>query len=52
MLRKCCLSYQLLQAAAMMAESRYALIVVDSVTALYRTDYQVHFFTYFYVIFF
>ena len=29
----------------MMAESRYALIVVDSVTALYRTDYQVRFYT-------
>ncbi|KAJ9472845.1 DNA repair protein rhp51 [Diplonema papillatum] len=29
----------LVQAAAMMAESRYALIVVDSATALYRTDY-------------
>lgn len=27
-------------AAAMMAESRYALIVVDSATALYRTDYS------------
>ena len=27
----------------MMAESRYALVVVDSVTALYRTDYQVKF---------
>ena len=31
----------LTQAAAMMTESRYALIVVDSATALYRTDYQV-----------
>eukprot|EP01060_Flectonema_neradi_P034274 TRINITY_DN595_c1_g1_i1.p1 TRINITY_DN595_c1_g1~~TRINITY_DN595_c1_g1_i1.p1 ORF type:complete len:356 (+),score=88.51 TRINITY_DN595_c1_g1_i1:66-1133(+) len=29
----------LVQAAAMMAENRYALIVVDSATALYRTDY-------------
>ena len=29
----------LTQAAAMMAESRYALIVVDSATALFRTDY-------------
>lgn len=29
----------LIQAAAMMAEQRYALIVVDSATALYRTDY-------------
>lgn len=27
-------------AAAMMAESRYSLIVVDSATALYRTDYS------------
>jgi DNA repair protein RAD51 len=30
----------LTQAAAMMTESRYALVVVDSATALYRTDYQ------------
>mmetsp|Transcript_7812 Transcript_7812/g.11801 ORF Transcript_7812/g.11801 Transcript_7812/m.11801 type:complete len:353 (-) Transcript_7812:53-1111(-) len=30
----------LIQASAMMAESRYALIVVDSATALYRTDYS------------
>ncbi|KAL9872979.1 LOW QUALITY PROTEIN: DNA repair protein RAD51 homolog 1-like [Glossina fuscipes fuscipes] len=29
----------LMQGAAMMAESRYGLIVVDSATALYRTDY-------------
>jgi len=29
----------LTQAAAMMVESRYALIVIDSATALYRTDY-------------
>ncbi|XP_013106973.2 DNA repair protein RAD51 homolog A [Stomoxys calcitrans] len=29
----------LLKGAAMMAESRYALIIVDSATALYRTDY-------------
>ena len=29
----------LLQASAMMAEARYSLIVVDSATALYRTDY-------------
>lgn len=29
----------LVQAAAMMAENRFALIVVDSVTALYRTDF-------------
>nr|CCN27368.1 recombinase [Milnesium tardigradum] len=30
----------LLQAAAMMSESRYALLIVDSATALYRTDYS------------
>lgn len=30
----------LYQAAAMMSESRYALLVVDSATALYRTDYS------------
>ncbi|XP_018577397.1 DNA repair protein RAD51 homolog 1 [Anoplophora glabripennis] len=30
----------LLQAAAMMAESRYALLIVDSAMALYRTDYS------------
>lgn len=30
----------LLQASAMLAESRYALIVVDSATALFRTDYS------------
>lgn len=30
----------LMQASAMMAESRYALLVVDSATALYRTDYS------------
>jgi len=30
----------LLQASAMMSENRFALIVVDSATALYRTDYQ------------
>lgn len=30
----------LLHAAAMMAESRYALLIVDSATALYRTDYN------------
>eukprot|EP00802_Teleaulax_amphioxeia_P014560 Tamp_14628.p1 GENE.Tamp_14628~~Tamp_14628.p1 ORF type:complete len:382 (+),score=92.06 Tamp_14628:116-1147(+) len=29
----------LMQAAGMMAESRYALVVVDSATALYRTDF-------------
>lgn len=28
------------QAAAMMSESRYALLIVDSATALYRTDYS------------
>ena len=30
----------LVQASAMMSENRFALIVVDSATALYRTDYQ------------
>jgi DNA repair protein RAD51 len=30
----------LISASAMMTESRYALIVVDSATALYRTDYS------------
>jgi len=30
----------LLQASAMMVEQRYALVVVDSATALYRTDYS------------
>lgn len=30
----------LMQAAALMSESRYALVVVDSATALYRTDYS------------
>lgn len=30
----------LFQAAAMMAESRYALLIVDSATSLYRTDYS------------
>ncbi len=30
----------LIQAASMMAECRYALLVVDSATALYRTDYN------------
>lgn len=28
------------QASAMMAESRYALLIVDSATALYRTDFS------------
>jgi len=30
----------LIQASAMLTESRYALLVVDSATALYRTDYS------------
>lgn len=30
----------LLQASAMMTETRYALIIIDSSTALYRTDYS------------
>jgi DNA repair protein RAD51 len=30
----------LIQASAMFAESRYALMIVDSATALYRTDYS------------
>jgi len=30
----------LIQASAMMMENRYALVVVDSATALYRTDYS------------
>lgn len=30
----------LLQASAMMTETRYAIIVVDSATSLYRTDYS------------
>ena len=30
----------LIQAAAMMSERRYALLVIDSATALYRTDYS------------
>ncbi|KAI9173197.1 RecA recombinase Rhp51 [Blastocladiella emersonii ATCC 22665] len=29
----------LIQASAMMAEARYALLIVDSATSLYRTDY-------------
>jgi len=33
-------SQLLVQASAMMAENRFALIVVDSATALYRTDYS------------
>lgn len=30
----------LVQASAMMSESRYALLIVDSATSLYRTDYN------------
>lgn len=30
----------LIQAAALMAESKYAILIVDSATALYRTDYS------------
>jgi DNA repair protein RAD51 len=30
----------LLQASAMMSEARYSLLIVDSATALYRTDYS------------
>ena len=30
----------LVQAAALMCENRFALLVVDSATALYRTDYS------------
>lgn len=30
----------LTQAAAMMADSRYALLIVDSATNLFRTDYS------------
>ena len=33
-------SQLLVTASAMMAESRYALLIVDSSTALYRTDYS------------
>lgn len=33
-------SQLLIQASAMMSESRYALLVVDSAMALYRTDYS------------
>nr|SVE83754.1 EOG090X0906 [Daphnia pulex] len=33
-------SQLLIQASAMMADSRYALLIVDSATALYRTDYS------------
>ena len=29
----------LVQASAMMSEARYALLIVDSATALYRTDF-------------
>ena len=30
----------LIQASAMMAESRYSLLIIDSATSLYRTDYS------------
>lgn len=30
----------LIQAAGMMAENRYSLLIVDSVMSLYRTDYS------------
>ena len=30
----------LMQAAALMAENKFALMVIDSATALYRTDYS------------
>jgi DNA repair protein RAD51 len=30
----------LIQAAAMMSEQRFALLIVDSATSLYRTDYS------------
>ena len=30
----------LLQASAMMSETRFALLIIDSATALYRTDYS------------
>lgn len=33
-------SQLLQQAAGMMAESRFALLIVDSATALYRTDFS------------
>ena len=33
-------SQLLVQASAMMTESRYALLIVDSATSLYRTDYS------------
>lgn len=33
-------THLLVKAAAMMSESRYALLIVDSATALYRTDYS------------
>lgn len=33
-------SQLLVQASAMMSESRYALLIVDSATSLYRTDYS------------
>lgn len=33
-------THLLVKAAAMMSESRYSLLIVDSATALYRTDYS------------
>lgn len=30
----------LVQASAMMSETRFALLIIDSATALYRTDYS------------
>ncbi len=30
----------LIQASAMMSETRFALLIIDSATALYRTDYS------------
>ena len=30
----------LIQASAMMAEARYSLLIVDSATSLYRTDFS------------
>lgn len=33
-------SQLLIQASAMMAESRFALLIVDSLTSLYRTDFS------------
>ena len=36
----CMVIHDILQAAAMMSESRYAVVIVDSATACYRTDYS------------